>query len=99
MSKASLEYAVPGKRFAVEGGLRLHELEGGTEVTLSKATQGDWKRGESLSRNAMERGTSWSQQLEGNFVERTPVFYGHQTLSFTVWYADKCTRVLLYVVQ
>ena len=35
-SKASLEYAVPGKSFAVEGGLRLHELEGETEVTPSR---------------------------------------------------------------
>ena len=33
--KASLEYAVPGKKSAVEGGLRLHELERGTEVTPS----------------------------------------------------------------
>ena len=47
----------------------------------------------------MERRASWSQQLDGNFAERTPVFYDHQTLLFTVWYADKCTRVLLYVVQ
>ena len=35
-SKASLEYAVPGKSLAVKGGLRLHELEGGTEVTPSR---------------------------------------------------------------
>ena len=34
-SKASLEYAVPGKSLAAEGGLRLHEVEGGTEVTPS----------------------------------------------------------------
>ena len=27
--------AVPGKSLAVEGGSRLHELEGGTEVTTS----------------------------------------------------------------
>ena len=53
----------------------------------------------------MERGASWSQQLDGNFAKRIPVFldvsglHGHQTLFFTVWYADKCTRVLLYVVQ
>ena len=51
---ASLEYAAPGESLAVEGGLRLHELEGGTEVTPSKATRGDWKRGERLSRNVME---------------------------------------------
>ena len=68
------------------------------------AARGDWKRGERLSRKAMERGASWSHQLEGNFTERTSVFWmsglhGHQALSFTVWYADKCTRVLLYVVQ
>ena len=41
----------------------------------SKATRGDWKRGERLSRNAMERGASWSQQLDANFAERTPVFF------------------------
>ena len=34
-SKASQEYAAPGKNLAVEGGLRLHELERGTEVTPS----------------------------------------------------------------
>ena len=28
-------YAMPGKSLAVEGGLRLHELEGRTEVTTS----------------------------------------------------------------
>ena len=65
----------------VEGGLRLHELERGTEATPSKATRGDWKRGEWLSRNAMKRGASWSQHLDGNFAERTPVFYDYQTLS------------------
>ena len=47
----------------------------------------------------MEREASWSQQLDGNFAEKTPVFYGHQTLFFTIWYTEKCTRVLLYVVQ
>ena len=33
--KASLEYAAPGKSLAVEDGLRLHKLDGGTEVTPS----------------------------------------------------------------
>ena len=47
--------AVPGKSLAVEGSLRLHELEGGTEVTPSKVTRGDWKRGKRLSRSVMER--------------------------------------------
>ena len=47
--------AVPGKSLAVEGGLRLHELEGGTEITPSKATRADWKRGERLSRSVIER--------------------------------------------
>ena len=53
-NKAGFE-AMPGKRLAVEGGLRLHEIEGGTEVTPSKATRGDWKRGERLSRSVMEQ--------------------------------------------
>ena len=46
-------------------------------------------RGEWLPRSVMERGASWSQQLDGNFAKRTPVFldvsglHGHQTLFFT----------------
>ena len=55
--------------------MRLHELERGTVVTPSKETRGDWKRGERLSRNALERGASWSQQLDGNFAERVPDFW------------------------
>ena len=59
-SKASLEYAVPGKSLAVEGGLRLHELERGTEVTLSRQLEvigrlegvGCW-------------GTLWSEERHG----------------------------------
>ena len=50
-------------------------LVGGTEVTSSKATRGDWKRCNRLLGNAMERGASWSQQLDGNFAKRTPDFW------------------------
>ena len=55
----------------------------------------------------MERGASWSQQLDGNFAKRTPAFvdvsglHGHQTLP-SLYYGMlilKCTRVLLYVLQ
>ena len=51
----------------------------------SKATRGDWKRGERLSGSVMEQETSWSQQLDGNFAERTCFLdvsglHGHQTL-------------------
>ena len=46
----------------------------------SKATRGDWTRVNRLWGNAMERGASWSQQLDGNFAERTPVFWMSQVL-------------------
>ena len=46
-----------GKILAVEGGLGLYELEGGIEVTSSKATGGDWK----LGANGC-RGASWSKE-------------------------------------
>ena len=41
----------------------------------------------------MERGASWSQQLDDNFAERTSVFWMSQVYwpsdpSFTVWYAN-----------
>ena len=44
----------------------------------SKATRGDWERGKRLLGNAMEREASWSQQLDGNFAKRTPVFFMSQ---------------------
>ena len=54
----------------------------------------------------MEQETSWSQQLDGNFAERTCFLdvsglHGHQTLPSPYGMLIlKCTRVLLlYVVQ
>ena len=52
----------------------------------------------------MGRLAFWSQQLDGNLAKRTPAFRMSQgfkdirPLIFTIWYAEKCTRVLLYVV-
>ena len=68
------------------------------------ATRGDWK----LGANGC-RGASWSKEclveLDGNFVARVPFvldvsgLHGCRTLFFTVWHADKYTRVLLDIVQ
>ena len=44
------------------------------------------------------------QLLDGNFAKRNPAFWMPQgfkdirPLIFTIWRAEKCTRVLLYVV-
>ena len=68
------------------------------------ATRGDWKLGANGCRGASwseERlGASSLQLREGDscFLDVSGL-HGHQTLFFTVWYTDKCTRVLLHVVQ
>ena len=48
------------KRYAVEGGSRLKELKGRTEVMPSMAARGYWKLGAIGC-----RGASWSEQLDG----------------------------------
>ena len=70
------------------------------------ATRGDWK----LGANGC-RGASWSDERFGaNSLTATSRigfllsgmsqgFKDIRPLIFTIWYADKCTRVLLYVVQ
>ena len=70
------------------------------------ATQDDWK----LEANDC-RGASWSDERFGaNSLTATSRrglllpgisqgFKDIRPLLFTVWYANKCTRVLLYVVQ
>ena len=47
-------------KHAVEGGSRLYELKGRTEVMLSMAARGYWKLGAIGC-----RGASWSEQLDG----------------------------------
>ena len=64
---------MPGKSLAVEGGLGLHELEGQTEVTPSRRLEVIGKL-----RAIGYRGASWSEQLDGNFAERIPVFWTSQ---------------------
>ena len=51
------------KSLAVEGGARLHELEGRTEVTPSKRLEVIGRLGAIGC-----RGASWSEQLDGNFA-------------------------------
>ena len=70
------------------------------------ATRGDWK----LGANGC-RGASWSDERFGaNNLTATlrrglllsgmsQGFKNIRPLFFTVWHADECTRVLLYVVQ
>ena len=65
-------------------------------------TRGDWK----LGANGC-RGTSWSDELFGAnsltatlrrgllLSEISQGFKDIRTLKFTIWYAEKCTRVLL----
>ena len=67
----SAEYAVPGKSLAVESGLRLQD--GRTEVTPSRRLEVIGRLG---ARGC--RGASWSEQLDGNFAERIPVFWTSQ---------------------
>ena len=79
---------MPGKSLAVEGGSKLHELEGRTEVTPSRRLEVIGRLGAIGC-----RGASWSEQLDGNFAERIPVFWTSQIFMasipfFTVWYAD-----------
>ena len=66
------------------------------------ATRGDWKFGANGCRGASwsdER--FWSQQLDGNSAKRLLLLdvlglQGHPApLNFIIWYAEKCTRVLL----
>ena len=69
------------------------------------AAQGNWK----LGTNGC-RGASWSEEHLGASsltatLQRRFLFFGRLRASwtsdpfFTVWYADKYTRVLLYVVR
>ena len=98
--------AVPGQSLAVEGGSRLHELDGRIRGHDVMATRDDWKLGANACRGVSwsdER--FWSQQLDGNSAKRTPASGCLRTsrtfdplkLHIT-WYAEKCTRVLLQVV-
>ena len=68
------------------------------------ATRDDWK----LKANGC-RGASWSNERFGanrlTATSRTPAFWMSRDfkdirpLFFTLWYADECTCVLLYLVQ
>ena len=42
------------------------------------ATRGDRKLGANGCRSVMERGASWSQQLDGNVAKKIPVFWTSQ---------------------
>ena len=84
---------MPGKNLAVEGGSRLHELEGRTEVTPSRRLEVIGTLEEIGCREA-----SWSEQLDDNFAERIPVSgrHGQHTLSSPYGMLIlKCTCLLL----
>ena len=97
---------MPGKSLAVEGGSRLNELDGGRNRGHAvMAIRGNWK----LGANGC-RGASWSEEGFGAnsstatsrrrlLLSGCQGFKDIRPLILTIWFADKCTRVLLYVVQ